>query len=294
MHRPRLSVLVLLALAGTSCFWSDARQDDVPPPSPSGEAELEIRAVDVGGYELYLQCIGQGSPTVILEAGYGASGTSAWFQFQELTTGVTRVCAYDRAGLGLSDRRPAREDPLTVTRMAEDLHALLDGAGEEPPYVLVGHSFGGLVVQSFAEVYPHEVDGMVLEESNQVDEIDAYRLAEAGAWIEADVRIDMGATEELLGDPAGLGDRPLVVVTAEIYEDVLDPDLVLRLQRRLAELSDVVVHVLAKASGHFVHDLNPPLMAQAMFEVVEAVRGDGTLPPCRATFPELGGRCLEG
>jgi pimeloyl-ACP methyl ester carboxylesterase len=290
----RAAALALVAFVMPACFWSDPAQDDVPPPSPSGEAELEIRAVDVGGYELYLQCMGQGSPTVILEAGYGASGTSTWFQFQELTTGVTRVCTYDRAGLGLSDRRPADQGPVTVAQMAEDLHALLEGAGEEPPYVLVGHSFGGFVVQHFAEAYPREVAGMVLEESNQVDEIEAYRRADAGAWIEADVRIDMAETEETLGDPAGLNDRPLIVVTAGVYEDVLDPDLAFRLQRRLAELSDTVVHVLAKGSGHFVHDLNPRLMSQAMFEVVQAVRDDGTLPPCRATFPELGGRCLQG
>jgi pimeloyl-ACP methyl ester carboxylesterase len=237
--------------------------------------------------------MGQGSPTVILEAGYGASGTSTWFQFQEQTTGVTRVCTEDRAGLGLSDPHPASGgDRVTVQRMAQDLHSLLQGVGEQPPYVLVGHSFGGFVVQQFAEAYPDEVAGMVLEESSQVDEIPAYRKVQAGAWIEADVRIDIRDTERILGDPRGIGDRPLVVITAEVYEDVLDPDLAFRLQQRLTRFSDNVIHVLAKGSGHFVHDYNPPLVAQAMFEVVEAVRGDGTLPACRRTFPELGGRCL--
>jgi hypothetical protein len=67
----RLPGLALLALIAASCFWSDDPQDDVLPRSPSGAAELEIRAEDVGGYELYLQCIGQGSPTVILETPTG-------------------------------------------------------------------------------------------------------------------------------------------------------------------------------------------------------------------------------
>jgi pimeloyl-ACP methyl ester carboxylesterase len=230
----------------------------------------------------------------VLEAGYGASGTSTWFQFQEQTTGVTRICVEDRAGVGLSDPRPPSQEPVPVRRMAQDLHALLEGAGEEPPYVLVGHSFGGFVVQHFAQEYPDEVAGMVLEESSQVDEIQAYRDVRAGAWFEADLRIDIRDTERILGHQDGLDDRPLVVITAERYEDVLGPDLAFRLQRRLAELSDTAVHVLAKGSGHFVHDFNPPLVAQAVFEVVEAVRGDGTLPPCHDTFPELGGRCLAG
>jgi pimeloyl-ACP methyl ester carboxylesterase len=288
----RALALGLLTLVAASCSGEPA--DDVPPPGPSGEAELEIHAYDVGGYELYLQCIGQGSPTVVLEAGYGASGTSTWSGFQLQTAGVTRVCSEDRAGVGLSDRRPKSQEPVPVGRMARELHALLSAVGERPPYVLVGHSFGGFVVQHFAEAYPDEVAGMVLEESSQVDEVQAYRDVHAGAWFEGGRRIDIRETERILGDPAGLGDRPLIVITAERYEDVLDPDLAFRYQERLVELSDTVVHVLAEGSGHFVHEFNQPLVAQAVFEVVDAVRGDGTLPPCRDTFPELDGRCLTG
>lgn len=282
-----------VALSLPACFWSgeDAAETTA---SPSAASDLSIDAIDVGGYELYLQCIGEGSPIVVLEAGLGGSGTTAWFQFQEQFRSLTRTCTYDRAGLGFSDRRPRGLGNPDGAQMADELHALLEAAGEPPPYVLVGHSFGGMLVRLFAAAYPDEIAGMVLEDSSQEDEIDAYREVRAGDWIDGEARIDIGATERALRDAGGLGDRPLVVVTAGIYEDVLDPRFAFGLQQQLARLSTNVVHVVAKRTGHFVHDQNPRLMAQAIGEVVEAVRSNARLPACRDTFPELGGRCLLG
>jgi pimeloyl-ACP methyl ester carboxylesterase len=287
------SMMAALALVLSSCFLDG--EDPSPAASPAPAEELTIEAVDVGGYELYLQCLGDGSPVVVLEAGLGASGTSGWFQFQEQFDGLTRTCTYDRAGLGLSDARPGRLGAPTGAQMAQELHALLEGAGEPPPYVLVGHSYGGMVVRLFAAAFPDEVAGMVLEDSSQEDEVDAYRKVPAGRepWVDGDARIDIEATEAALRDAPTLGELPLVVVTAGIYEDVLDPAFAMRMQERLARLSSNIVHVIAKRSGHFVHDHNPPLMAQAIASVLEAVRGGG-LPPCRTTFVELGGRCLTG
>jgi pimeloyl-ACP methyl ester carboxylesterase len=287
------AVAFAVALALPACFWSG---DDPAVTSPSAAAagDLSIEAIDVGGYELYLQCIGEGTPIVVLEAGLGASGTSTWFEFQERFSSLTRTCTYDRAGLGFSDRRPRALGSPDGPLMADELHALLEAAGEPPPYVLVGHSFGGMVVRLYAAAYPQEVVGMVLEDSSQEDEIDAYREVNAGAWVDGSIRIDIEATGRALRDAGDLGDLPLVVVTAGIYEDVLDPRFAFDMQQRLAELSTTVVHVVAKGSGHFVHDQNPQLIAQAIGEVVEAVRSEGGLPPCEDTFPELGGRCLLG
>jgi pimeloyl-ACP methyl ester carboxylesterase len=283
----------VLLLVLPACFWSG---DDPAVTSPSAAAagDLSIEPVDVGGYELFLQCIGEGSPVVVLEAGLNASGTSTWFDFQERFRALTRTCTYDRAGLGFSDRRPRALGSPDGSLMAEELHALLEASGEPPPYVLVGHSFGGMVVRLFAAAYPEDVVGVVLEDSSQEEEIDAYREVNAGAWIDGGTRIDIEATERALREAGQLGDRPLVVVTAGIYEDVLDPRFAFEVQQRLPELSTTVVHVVAKGSGHFVHDENPQLIAQAIGEVVEAVRSDGGLPPCEDTFPELGGRCLLG
>lgn len=114
--------------------------------------------VDVGGFKLHLQCGGDGSPTVILDAALGASSIS-WAWVQPEIARLTRTCSYDRAGFGWSEPGPM---PRTVGRMAAELRALLDRAGLAPPFVLVGHSFGGLVMRVFAARHPADVAGLVL------------------------------------------------------------------------------------------------------------------------------------
>ena len=123
-----------------------------PPPG---------QLVDVGGYRLHVYCIGEGSPTVVLEAGSGGKGVIAWSLVQERMAITTRVCSYDRAGLGWSDPDPT-DQPRPSLRVAQSLYTLLHNAGIDGPYVLVGHSSGGLHVRSFASQYPEEVVGMVL------------------------------------------------------------------------------------------------------------------------------------
>jgi pimeloyl-ACP methyl ester carboxylesterase len=132
-------------------------------------AKAELRAenpppgtlVDIGGYELHLHCEGQGSPTVILEAGAGGF-SSHWVYVQDEVTQFTRVCAYDRAGLGWSEASPR---PRTADVVVEELHALLTAAGVAEPYVLVGHSLGGVFVRRYAHEFPNEVEGIVLVDS---------------------------------------------------------------------------------------------------------------------------------
>jgi pimeloyl-ACP methyl ester carboxylesterase len=119
------------------------------------------RLIDVGGHKLYLSCVGSGSPTVVLEP--GAGGTSS--QVGWITPDVaarTRVCVYDRAARGWSE--PA-DTPQDGAQIATDLHTLLHRAGETGPYVLAGHSFGGLYVRIFAAHYPDEVAGLALIDS---------------------------------------------------------------------------------------------------------------------------------
>lgn len=114
--------------------------------------------VDVGGYRLHLNCTGQGSPTVILESGLGSPALQ-WALVQQKLEMTTRVCSYDRAGVGWSDVGPL---PRTSQQMVNELHTLLHRAGIEGPYVLVGHSLGGFNVRLFAHNYPGETAGIVL------------------------------------------------------------------------------------------------------------------------------------
>ncbi|HJU33543.1 MAG TPA: alpha/beta hydrolase, partial [Nitrososphaera sp.] len=133
-----------------------------PPPQPPG------RLVDVseggngggnggGGVSLHIYCTGNGSPTVVLDAGLNG-GTMSWAGVQEVSN-HTRVCSYDRAGMSWSEPGPR---PRTFMRVADELHTLLQAAGEEGPYVLVGHSVGAHSVRFFEQKYPADVAGIVL------------------------------------------------------------------------------------------------------------------------------------
>jgi pimeloyl-ACP methyl ester carboxylesterase len=138
------------------------------------------KLIDVGGHRLYLNCVGSGGPTVVLEPGAGATSSQmGWIA--PAVARDTRVCVYDRAGRGRSE--PA-DTPQDGSGIATDLHTLLHRAGETGPYVLAGHSFGGLYVRIFAARYPDEVAGLVLVDStasrepanSAVPEADAGRL----------------------------------------------------------------------------------------------------------------------
>src|SRR5512133_1922326 len=139
---PVLGVLVVASVGGgyeTVRAYLDARAYPMPG-----------QLVDVGGHRLHLHCTGTGSPTVVLEPGLGgASSDLAWVA--PAVAADSRVCVYDRAGRGWSD---AADGPQDAARIAADLHTLLDRAQVPGPYVLAGHSFGGLYVQSFAAAIP--------------------------------------------------------------------------------------------------------------------------------------------
>ena len=147
--------LLALAVAGAiyQAVATERAERAYPPP---GEM------VDVGGHSLHINCAGQGGPTVVLDAGSG--GFSAqWVRVQREVSGTTRVCAYDRAGMGWSEMGP---EPRDAKQISGELHALLNGADIEGPYVLVGHSFGGLYMRTYATRYPDEVAGVVLVDSS--------------------------------------------------------------------------------------------------------------------------------
>jgi len=127
----------------------------VAQPIP-GELNEQVRLLD--GRRLHLVCAGQGAPTVLLEGGFGAT-SRAWWKVQPAVAQTTRVCAYDRAGAGRSDPGPLPRDARAI---AEDLSNALRRAGISGPFVVVGHSSGGLYVRAFSDLRRAEVAGMVL------------------------------------------------------------------------------------------------------------------------------------
>ena len=123
--------------------------------------------VDVGGYKMHINCTGQGSPTVIL-AGGSLEYSLFWALVQPEVAGETRVCSYDRAGYGWSESSPR---PRTAVIMVEELHALLTKGKIIGPYVLVGHSLGGMMMRVYAQKYPEEVAGLILVDSLHEEQI---------------------------------------------------------------------------------------------------------------------------
>jgi len=121
------------------------------------------RLFDISGRKLHLKCAGSGTPTVVLEAG-GASSSSQWGPLQERLAEFSHVCSYDRAGFGWSDPSPSQ---LSFDDTVRDLKALLTAAEIAGPYVLVGHSKGGLLVRSYARRYPEDVAGVLLLDATE-------------------------------------------------------------------------------------------------------------------------------
>ena len=162
--RYAIGVILLLAAIGATYQAIESSREEREPPHG--------RLVDVGGHKMHLDCEGQGAPTVILESGLWDDAT-VWHNVQFEIAKLAQVCSYDRAGLGYSDPRP---DQVPDSRnIARNLHMLLANAGVRPPYVLVGHSLGGIHIRVYQNLYPSGVVGMVLVDSGHPDQED--RLA---------------------------------------------------------------------------------------------------------------------
>ena len=159
-----LAAIILLPLAGALYQAIATALDRRSYPAPG-------QLVDVGGYRLHLYCTGEnsaGRPTVVLETGLGGLAASPdWAWVQPEIAKTTRVCAYDRAGLGWSDPGP---QPRDAQHVAAELHTLLQNSHTPGPYVLVGWSYGGLYVRAYADRYPGEAAGLVLIDSSSPEQ----------------------------------------------------------------------------------------------------------------------------
>ena len=166
LRRALLGFVAMAALCGLAgiCYQSIAiSRDRRLYPMPG-------QLIDVGGYKMHIDCMGNGTPVVVLDSGLGDSYVS-WRRVQPKIAQFTRVCSYDRAGLGYSDFTPHAR---TSRQIAEDLHTLLQHAGISPPYILCGHSMGGLEVRVYASLYRGEVAGMVLVDSSHPEQMKRF------------------------------------------------------------------------------------------------------------------------
>jgi pimeloyl-ACP methyl ester carboxylesterase len=288
----------------------DAANRGMTVPKPKKVVGLPGSIVDVGGHFLYFDCVGKGSPTVVLEAGFGGDARD-WRTVQPQLGATTRTCSDDRAGINGSSAIPGVHDANDEIR---DLRVLLDRAEIAGPYVLVGHSYGGLLVQILAAKHRDEVVGVVLVDSSHPDQQRRFAQALPREPSFAGIRRDLALpvvsngvavlrSFALARRVRTLGDTPLVVLTAgeDTPGDTLPPRVRgifartrLALQEDLASLSTDHLHAIALFSDHFIHAVvgQPDVVVRAVRTVVHAARSRSTLPPCKRVFRGLGGvRC---
>ncbi len=259
-----------------------------PAPSPTQPpTDGTVVRYTVKGRQMAMACFGTGSPTVLVIPGLTAS-TSNWEAVARLASGRTRVCTWDRPGLGQSEQRPATAKP-SVGDMGRELSALLLVAHVDPPYVVVAHSFGGLIARAFIAQRPADVRGVLMVDASTVGELRSPYFAGI-QWWEGGSKTDVPRSIRELDVAGSLGATPLVVLTADSSGDLKkawSP-----LQKTLAGLSTDSIHALAVGSGHVIQDDKPAIVLGAIAEVVEAASAGTTLPPCATTFPQRGGRCF--
>jgi pimeloyl-ACP methyl ester carboxylesterase len=263
----------------------------VPRPTLPGDK------IDVGGYNLYLDCKGTGNPTVILESGLEGDVVT-WKTIHPEVAKFTRVCRYDRAGLAHSDYGPTPRDAELI---AQDLHVLLAKASIAPPYILVGHSFGGLLIRRYAFDYPNDVAGMIFVDSLQEDWWDesliilppvspndsarlaSFRLYLTDGWRDPSNNfeaMDIPKVVEQVRETDSFGDMPIAVLTAGKFT-VLNPglpsdletalaNLFVEEQSRLAALSTHGTQTIIPDTGHNMPRENPQAIIDAIRIMVTA------------------------
>jgi len=292
---------LVLALAG-AIFESRAEAADAQAYPPPGQM------VDVGGFRLHLNCTGSGSPTVVIDTGFG-DASAGWGWVQPEVAKTTRICTYDRAGMGWSEARP---QPRTARELAKELHTLLANANEPGPFVLVGHSLAGYSMRVYAHDYPEEVAGLVLIDPQNLStsgvatpqpapkpgkisllsliaraglvrllsgvnqtlppqDQQAYKaLSVTPRWVQTALDEARGMTEGGAQARAvtTLGDLPLIVLSRG--KD-MDADSAAS-QARYLQLSTDSQQLFADHSGHTIHWEQPEAAVAAIVQMVAQVR----------------------
>jgi pimeloyl-ACP methyl ester carboxylesterase len=260
-----------------------------PDPKVGGEDPVISSPINIGGRLIFLRCIGSGGPTVILEAGYGDNGT-IWAPVQIHASEFVRICSYDRAGLERSDEPD--HYPRTGAEVVADLHAALQEAQVEPPYLLVGQSQGALFSRLFAATYPGEVAGLLLLDPWPQDFDDRlHALVTDQQWTAYESLlasdpdnevIDFHATYDELRSAGPLPDVPLLILshgqppTAEGYPAGWPVEEQEQLwqeeQQQLAHLTPHGEQRRVPESGHMIHQAAPDVVVAAIADMVEQLR----------------------
>ena len=237
---------------------------------------------DVGGHKLFLSSLGSQKPAVILESGFGDGGTmSGWDAVRKQVKDFAQICLYDRAGLGKSKKGPG---PRNTLQIANELHALLEASQINPPYILVGHSMGGLHIQTYAMLYPNDVAAMVFVDPSPkeiMDTLSAEALENLVAIGASQAVLDetgpgLNASIPVFKSLPKLPDIPVVVITSSYTgEGGVDMQKWEELKAYHQKLSEEVTdgsHIVATKAGHYIQMDEPDLVVEAIRNVYNKIQ----------------------
>jgi len=282
--------MILLASFGLSACSGDR----------SGQMDEKV---SIGTHSLHIRCMGQGGPTVVIDTGVGDT-LEGWSAIQSQIAEFTHVCIYDRAGYESSEPGPL---PRHSQRLADELQQLLKNAGVRGPYVLVGHSLGGLTMQVFADQYPDLVAGLILLDPTPIPFITGQAFPELYQMLEGQAAEFQNMAEAarqstdpeaqasanylgaiasehaaLIAESASqvaaiesFGEFPLVVIGSGIPNQGFGPDanafqqFWIEQNQALAGKSENGRFVLAQDSSHYIHEDAPEVVLDAIRELVE-------------------------
>ena len=293
-----MSVFLSFLLLICGGFFTSTRAADMPP--------MPGTRYDIGSHRLHINCMGEGTPTVIIDTGLG-DDSSDWQHILQLSAPITRTCIYDRSGYGWSDYGPR---PRNSRRIAYELGLLLDQANILPPYILVGHSFGGFNLRIFAASRPDDIAGLILVESSHELQYERLNIKLPPPYKgRRNIVIVAKQEKNTLGNntkPQVLRDHayrtaseeisalyqssrqvqvygniptvPLIVISrgkAEWYGDINAQNrekIWIELQQDLTRLSPISQHIFANQSGHDIPQQQPDIIVEAISDITHLVR----------------------
>lgn len=231
----------------------------------SGGIEIKQKCVDMGGYQLYMQTAGDKGPFIIFESGLGDT-LATWNKVVPQVARFAHTVTYDRSGLGRSEANLNMNMPITAQQAVANLRMLLAKSSIFPPYILVGHSLGGLYMQLFAKEYPQEVLGVVLVDSATSDQSGDEPLPP----VEANYYLEAKGLKESIAQVKKAGafpDVPLTILTtAQRGKNWL------QLQHALTKLSPKSRQIITDKSGHHIASEEPALVINAIKEMVNTIQ----------------------
>lgn len=236
--------------------------------------------INVGGHYLRIECQGKGSPTVIMDSGLNMP-MNTWESVPQEVAKFTRVCIYERAGIGESD---ASTQQLRTSKDAvADLNELLQNAGENAPFILVGHSFGGLNIRLYSNLYPPNVAALVLVDSSHPDQYQRFANLKNPAEREKYLRHESGENRERMDLLASADEIknaplnssiPLIVLSTENENPDAEEKLYQKehqdMQIDLSRLSSKGKLIVVKNSGHFIQKDQPAILIENIKNLYEA------------------------